>query len=240
MSSTAERTRRRFARRQRARRWRVWRLVVAVVVVLALVVTGIWLVFFSDHLAVEGVDVRGADQLEPARIEQAAAVPEGEPLARVDLFRIEARVRSLAMVRSATVSREWPDSVRIEVEERRAIAVLEIGGRLRGMDAEGVVFREFEERPGHLPRVTTGSDTRGEALAEVAGVISALPDGVARRVDHVEVATIDQIQLVLRDGRRVEWGSAEQSEEKARVLPVLLQQDGQVFDVSVPGTPTAR
>lgn len=240
MNATAERTRRRFVRRQRARRWRAWRLVALVAALVALVATGVWLVYFSEHLAVEGVDVRGADQLPAEQVEAAAAVPTGGPLARVDLTRVEARVRALAMVRHATLSREWPDTVRIEVEERQAIAVLEIGGRLRGVDAEGVVFRDFEERPDDLPRVTSEAETRREALAEVAGVIAALPDDLAARVDHVEVATIDQIQLVLRDGRRVEWGSAERSEEKARVLPALLQQDGQVFDVSVPGTPTTR
>ena len=51
-------------------------------------------------------------------------------------------------------SRRWPRSVAstspgsgptgpIDVTERVAVAVVEIGGRLRGMDAEGVVFRDY-------------------------------------------------------------------------------------------------
>ena len=64
---------------------------------------------------------------------------------------------------------------------------------------------------------------------------------VAARVDHVEVATVDQITLVLRDQRQVLWGSAEESELKAQVVDKLLAaQRAPYYDVSVPGNPTYR
>jgi cell division protein FtsQ len=52
------------------------------------------------------------------------------------------------------------------------------------------------------------------------------------------VQTVDQISLVLRDGRTVVWGSADESGLKAKVLAVLLRQRAQTYDVSVPGQPT--
>ena len=104
----------------------------------------------------------------------------------------------------------------IDVEERVAIAVVEIGGRTRGMDAEGVVFRDYREAAAGLPRVQTSTDTGSDALREAAAVVAALPAEIAGRVDHVEVATVDQISLVLRDGRTVVWGSAEESEAEGR------------------------
>ena len=52
------------------------------------------------------------------------------------------------------------------------------------------------------------------------------------------MATVDQIELVLRDGRTVTWGSAEESEQKAAVLVRLLQQPARHYDVSVPGNAT--
>ena len=53
-----------------------------------------------------------------------------------------------------------------------------------------------------------------------------------------QVATVDQISLVLRDGRTVVWGSAEDSDAKAEVLVELLEQPARKYDVSVPGQPT--
>lgn len=235
-----ERTRRRFARRQWARRWLAWRYVVAVVVLVALVGGGLWTVYGSSLLAVEGVEVTGTQTLDADDVRRVADVPTGRPLARVDLAGIERRVEALAVVRSADVSRKWPHQVLIAIEERVAIAVVEIGGRLRGMDASGVVFRDFRHPPPDLPRIVTSTGTPADALREAARVVSAMPSTLSSLVDHVEVQTVDQISLVLRDGRTVRWGSAEQSDEKATVLADLLDAvpDAQVYDVSVPGSPT--
>jgi cell division protein FtsQ len=49
-----------------------------------------------------------------------------------------------------------------------------------------------------------------------------------------------QVRLVLRDGRPVEWGSAERSSRKASVLAVLLDTPASAYDVSVPDRPSLR
>ncbi|GAB2879234.1 cell division protein FtsQ/DivIB [Nocardioides pacificus] len=233
------RSRRRFERRQRARRWRLWRVVVAVVGVLTLVALTLWLVLYSSVLAVQGVRVEGNDLLDDDVVRRAAAVPDGEPLARLDVDAIRSRVAALAAVRSVDVSREWPDGVLVRVVEREAIAVVPTGNGLRGMDEEGVLFRDFARAPGDLPRVQLEAGIRSEAMLEAALVISALPVDLVADVDHVEVATVDQIVLQLRDGRTVDWGSAEQSVDKARVLDALLEaREARHYDVSVPGQPT--
>jgi cell division protein FtsQ len=235
------RTRRRFARRQWARRWLSLRYVLAALVVVGLVGTSIWLVFFSATLQVKRVEVVGNELLSDGRIREVAEVPLGEQLALVDLRRADARVGALAEVRSVDVTRTWPDGVRIEVVERTPVAVVEIGGRLRGLDADGVVFREYKKAPPGMPRVRPGSSAGTDALQEAATVVAALPDDLAARVDHVEVETVDQITLALRDGRQVLWGSAEESELKAEVVDKLLAaQKAPFYDVSVPGNPTYR
>ena len=233
-----QRTRRRFARRQWARRWLVWRRVVALLLLMALAGGMVWLFYFSDVLAVKDVEVKGIRTIAAEEVREVAAVPSGQPLARVDLEAIRARVEALAVVRDAQVTRTWPDRVRIDVDERVPIAVVDIGGKIRGLDDEGVVFREYPKPPPDLPQVQTSTGTRTDALQEAALVVEALPGEISRRVDHVEVATIDQISLVLRDGKGVVWGSAEESEAKAEVLAGLLRHPARTYDVSVPGQPT--
>lgn len=233
------RSRRRFARRQWRRRWLAWRYVVVLVLLLALVGSGGYAVWFSSWLDVEQVDVSGAQTISADDVRARALIEVGTPLARVDVDRVETRVRSLAIVKDVRVSRQWPDTMLIEIVERVAIAVVEIGGRLRGMDADGVVFRDYNRAPPGLPRVQTDIGTSAEALQEAAQVISALPDSLILIVDHVQVATVDEISLLLKDGRQVVWGSADDSETKARVAIGLLQTvDAKVYDVSVPTQPT--
>ena len=235
------RTRQRFARRQWARRWMRWKYVVVSVLLVALVVTAGWLVFFSSTLAVAKVEVAGNQLLSDQKVLRIAAVPEGEQLAFVDLDDAARRVATLSEVKAVDVTRAWPDGVLITVTERTAIAVVDIAGKIRGLDAEGIVFRDYKSAPPGLPRVRPTTSAGTDALKEAAGVVAELPDDLAARVDHVEVQTIDQITLVLRDGRQVLWGSADESELKATVLVTLLQnQEAKVYDVSVPGSPVTK
>ena len=240
-AAATRRTRRRFARRQWARRWLSLRYVLALLLVLALLGTSVYLVFFSTTLQVKRVEVVGNSLLSDARIREVADVPVGDQLALVDLGRADARVGSLAEVESVDVTRTWPDVVRIAVVERTAVAAVELAGRLRGLDADGVVFRDYKAVPKGMPRVRPGANAGTDALREAATVVSALPDDLVTRVDHVEVATVDQITLVMRDQREVLWGSAEESELKAQVVDKLLAaQQAPYYDVSVPGNPTYR
>jgi cell division protein FtsQ len=232
--------RKRFARRQWARRWLAWRVLLGLLAVAGVVAGGIWLVFFSSVLAVQGVRVEGAEVLDPREVRSVAAVPTGSPLATVDLGAVEQRVERLTPVVDADVSRAWPDKVRIDLTEREAVAVVVRDGVVQGVDAEGVVFRRYPSRPPSLPLVRTTLRTDAAALAEATRVMGALPADLRARVRYVSVATVDTISLRLRNGKVVRWGSAEDSDSKAEVLAVLLDQPASLYDVSVPGQPVIR
>jgi cell division protein FtsQ len=199
-----------------------------------------WLVFFSSYLSVQGAEVHGTHVLSAASVEKAAQVPRGGPLATVDLGAIQARVEDLAAVRSADVSRAWPNHVRIDVTERTAVAVVSWEGTWRGLDTEGVLFRGYPSRPAGLPEVRVSSSTPADALVETGNVIGALPTDLKQRVEYLDVRSIDAISLHLRGGAVVTWGSSDQSAEKAAVLQVLLRKPARVYDVTAPGRPTVR
>lgn len=237
-----ERDRRRFARRQRARRWLTWRRVLVVLGSFTAVGAAIWAVFFSSLLAVQGVEVLGTRDLDPAAVAGAARVPTGDPLATVDLVAIERRVAAMASVRSVDVSRKWPDQVLIQIEERVPVAVLVRGTELRAVDADGVVFGQYRRQPADLPRLELAGvlETDVDALREGASVAAALPSDLADLTDHLVVRGPDDIEVALRDGRVAQWGSSDASTQKAEVLLALLAQKATAFDVSVPGRPTLR
>lgn len=238
--ATTDRTRRRFARRQWARRWRAWRYVAASVLLVSVVAGAVWLLWFSQLFTLTQVGVHGEHHLTERQVLAAAQVPDGEHLASLDLGAIASRVRALAPVRTVDVARHWPHGVTITVTERTPVAVVSLGGQLKGMDADGVVFRDYRTPPVGLPRVESTTDAGGAALAEAAKVVGALPPGLLSRVDHVTVGSVDEISLVMRGGAPVLWGSAEKSGEKGQVLVALLHQPGTGYDVSVPSQPTIR
>ena len=239
-------SRRRFARRRRARRWSWWRPVLLLGLVTGLAGGAIWLALYSSVFSVAAVQVEGTDLLSEEQVRRAAAVPDGEPLARVDLTAVEGRLRALAPVRSVRVTRAWPDRIMVRVVERDVVAAVLIGSTLHGVDIDGVVFETFRSRPTGLPliesRVDAASAQMREAMQEGAAVATAMPDELRARVDRIWVASMDRIALRLRGDRTVVWGSAEESQDKARVLAALIEARPGVrrYDVSSPSEPTTR
>jgi len=240
MSARSRSSRSRFARRAWARRWASLRRLFLLLLVVSTVAGAVWLVFFSPVLAVRNVQVAGVRTVPVEAITGAAAVPVGEPLARVDVDQVRARVERVPVVGHADISRSWPHTVSIDVTERMPVAAVRSGGAFRLIDAEGVMYRTVSRPPQRLPVMTVGAQpaVAHDAATEAAAVVGALPHRLVARVSEVDAATMDSIELGLRNGRRVVWGSAEGSEVKARVLSALLHRKAKVYDVSVPGAPT--
>ena len=240
----------RFQQRRRARRLRVLRRVLVLLLVVAAVAGAVWLVFFSSRLAVHTVAVRGTTVLTEEQVEATAAVPLGVPLVLGDLAAVAARVETLPAVRSARVVRDWPDGVVVEVTEREAVAVVDREGTWQGLDEEGVLFRSYPGRPEGLPQFRITAATSVEALEEAAQVVRALPPALLARVEVLDVGSIDNISFRLTGealpaggtarGATVTWGSADESEDKARVLEVLMAEPASAYDVTAPGRPTLR
>jgi cell division protein FtsQ len=228
-------SRQRFARRQRTRRLVALRPVLAVAAVIALGVGAAWTLLYSHWLALQAIDVQGVHQLSNRQIEQAAALPNGEALARLDLDAAAERIEQIPAVGAATVSRSWPHSIIITVTERTPVALVEHAGTVRAVDATGAEFKLKGGRHG-LPMLDVDPDSG--ALDDAAEVVAGLPAVISQRVREVRADSIDSITLALRSGDEVLWGSAADSDRKAQVLAVLLRHRATSYDVSVPDQPT--
>jgi cell division protein FtsQ len=213
---------------RRHRRYRALGIALGVVVSVAVV----WLVWFSPVLSVKQVRVVGADGEQSAAVLAAARIPLAVPLARIDSDGAQAAVLALPWVSSAEVRRGWPTEVVIAVEPRTAIAI--DAATKKGVDASGVVFESATPLPKTLPSVKA----EGVGLEAAMSVIATLPPDLAPRVDVVSATTRDDVDLVMRSGAQVHWGSADQTELKAQVLRALLRHKQEVYDVTAPELPT--
>lgn len=226
-------------RRKRSRRTRIIRVLVAVLV-LALFGGAVWLVGFSSVLAVKKVSVTGVEVLAEDDVARAAAVQQGRPMARQDLDAIAERVRGLKPVESVEVQRKWPNTISVAVTERTPLFAAGRDGNFMIIDRHGVPFQVVQKSPQGLlvADVDPASDKR--MLKDLGTVAVALPKSVLSRVDTIKADSPDTIELVLKNGSRVVWGSAEQSDLKATVTKALLETKADVYDVSAPAYPTTR
>jgi cell division protein FtsQ len=227
---------------RRRRRQRIALAVLAVVVLGGL----IWVVMFSSVLAVRRVAVDGETTLQESQVRRAADVRVGQPLARIDVPAIEARVAAMERVEDVSVSRSWLHTVRITVVERTPVAWIRVGGDIRGLDRYGIDFRTYTREPkGLLEAQVTAADPRQrqQTLAAVTAIIQLIEDkdpALRRRVQAITAASKDSIELDLTRGDTVVWGSRADSTHKLEVLRALLRIDAQRYDVSAPDQPTTR
>jgi cell division protein FtsQ len=214
-------------------------LIVSGCVVVAVFVT--WLVAFSSVLGVRTVQVRGNHVVSAARIERAASIVRGTPLVRLDTDAVAGRIERLGSIASAQVRTSFPSTVVITVAERVAVGYVGTHGRTMLVDRTGDQYRAVVHPPAGLPRFDVPSDadarTTGGAVATVA---RALPPRLRAKITVIHALDPLAINLVLTDGRTVQWGSAADSPAKARVLPALLAQPGDQIDVTDPHQPFTR
>lgn len=226
-------------RRRRARRRR--RIVIAAVVALVVMLGAVVQVIgYSSAMSVRHVEVQGAGAVLSAdQVQAAARVPAGEgvPLIRTNLSAVADRVAALPPVAEVEVHRRWPDTIRITVTERTPVLQLRSGKEYLWVDRSGVAFHTSGSISPGLPRVVADQGNR-PLLTDLATVVEAFTPTLRRQTDHLTATSSDQIVVVLTGDRKIIWGGADQSDQKATVATAMLGIRGSVYNVSAPDHPT--
>lgn len=225
--------------RRRASRGRRWVPTGIALAILVLSLVAQWLVKDGPLLRLTRVEANATSLLSAQQVRDAADLPLGEPLARVDLDAAARRVAALGAVDHVVVQRKWPHTVEVQVTGRTAAYQRRTTKGYQWVDSHGIVFRTLADPTRGLVTVTT-TGVANNMLAGVAQTLDALTPTVKAKVLSVDATTPDNIVLRLQGGRRVTWGGADESDLKARVLQVLLGQPVKTIDVSSPTHPTGR
>jgi cell division protein FtsQ len=235
-------------RRPRRRRTR-WRAAFFAVAGIAVVAGVAWALLGDRVLVVRSVTVTGTHLLAPAQVVAAADVPLGTPLMSVDPGAVTRRVEALRLVASATVTEDWPDHVVIAVTERVPVmAVRMAGGGYDLVDRTGVIVRWAQAKPAALPVFATtlagGALREDPSVTAVTEVLAELQPWLADQVTQARATPVpagpDQVTLVLRDGKTIQWGSPGGAAQKNRELAILRGTQARIIDVSAPGTVVTR
>lgn len=226
------------------------RLALAVLAVVVVVAAG-WLALHSRLFAARVVTVVGAVHTPVDQVVDAAGLADHPPLVDVGGAAV-AGIERLPWIAHATVSREWPDGVRITVREWVAVAAVPEVPASDGwalLDRTGRVLA-LQSQPGpglvrvsgSAPPGAPGSTVHG--LAAALRVAASLPEAFAGEVTGVTEDRDGDVTLQLTSALTVYLGSTEQLGEKyedvAAVLSGATLTSGSTIDVAAPATPVVR
>ncbi len=147
-------------------------------------------------------------QVSAQQLEHAARGAMAGNFFTVDLDAVRSAFEKLPWVRRASVSRQWPDGLRLTLEEHEAVA----HWRQPGSGEPGLVNRQgevfFAERPAdaaELPLLAGPEGSAREVLARYNEFGNQLA-GIGRRIDAIGLSPRLAWRLKLDDGVAIELG----------------------------------
>ncbi|MGH8989416.1 MAG: cell division protein FtsQ/DivIB [Acidimicrobiales bacterium] len=222
----------------------------AALCIAAVVVAG-WWALHSSLFAARVVTVVGSTHTPVGQIEAAAGLTNHPPLIDVGAAAV-AGVERLPWVADATVTRQWPDGVRIVVRERTPVAAVKDAAASAGwalVDRTGRVLARQAGAPAGLPGVAVprpagspGSETSG--IRATLRVVSSLPKAFADQVASASQTRRGEVTLELTSPVTVYLGSTEQLSQKYEDVAAILKgaalASGSTIDVASPAAPFVK
>ena len=114
---------------------------------------------------VKRVEVRGVKRLNELKVYEAALAERDRAMPLVDLAGVRQRLLELSWVEDARVSRQLPDTLVIDVVERKPYAVLRRADRLVLIDAQGHALEPATPARARGKLVLSGFNVEGEVKA---------------------------------------------------------------------------
>ncbi len=176
-----------------------------------------------------------------------ASPDTGVNIFRVRLDALRQRVESISWVRSASVARAYPHQLIVSIVERTPVAFINTAGRVKLVDADGVVL----EKPEHgnfafpvvegLDGVTIPADRRAR-LALYRQFMQELSDGASTSgwlVSEVDLSDSDDLKAVMVQGQEtilVHFGHqdfASRFQDFLTLLPDLRKANAKIYSVDL-------
>ncbi len=182
-------------------------------------------IFEVKHIAIEGSDRIPVEALG----EKSSLL--GENMFTADLAGAQERLYALPLVKSARVSRDWPNTIKITIEERTVWGTWEQSGVRYSIDREGVVLGTNGAPKGSpvIKSSQQGSRIQGErvdyqAVEAAAEIYEQLPRQLGTSVTEVAFVAGKGVQVRTADNQSALLGDSSSIPYKLSVWAAMAKQ----------------
>ncbi|MCQ2751519.1 MAG: FtsQ-type POTRA domain-containing protein [Coriobacteriales bacterium] len=231
-------------------------LIIALIVlcVLALIFGGVF-VYRSPLFAVENVEVTGVSHLTNEEITQLAAVPNDSTLLRIDADGICKRLQTHAWIQSATIHRNFPNTITIEIVERSPAATVKVNANSTWVISNDGIWlsaatnddieslRKIIDVDATIATPSSGVSCKDEGVLNAIDIFAGLSTDFVSQIDSISAPSASKTQLNLKNGVVVAFGDATEIELKESVIKELMaQNEGKIsyINVRIPSRPIFR
>lgn len=247
------------------------KLVIGAIAVGVLALVSIVVVLVLSHMPVfviEGIDATGTEHVSAQTVAKLANIEEGTTLLSLDASEIEENVKRNPWVKSVSISREFPSTLGISVEEREvgAIVIIGAGASVWSIGTDGIWIEPvqldttMDLSSAALARAqelgclliadvpasvdpAQGSATTDDTIQAVLTYQDELPDDIVSQARVYYASSEGSISLVLDSGLEISLGAPEDINAKSQALTeIMAHYPNQLtyINVRVASKPTYR
>lgn len=114
---------------------------------------------------VQRVEVSGMERVDQLKVYELVLAEKDRAMPLVDIDKVRAELLEYGWIKDARVSRRLPDTLAVEIIERKPTAVWQRDGKFSLIDAEGIVLQNVGAGEGSELPILNGTDANRHAVA---------------------------------------------------------------------------
>lgn len=218
---------------------------------------------------INSIDAVASEHVSAESIAKLANIEEGTTLLGADMNQITANIKRNPWVKDVNITREFPDTLSISLEEREvgAVVVIGAGASVWALGTDGVWIEPVQLDASGVDVATAalaraqelgcllitdvpasvdpaqGSETTDDTIQAVLTYQAELPEDLSSQARVYYASSEGSISLVLDSGLEISLGSPEDINSKSMALnEIIATYPGQLtyINVRVPSKPTYR
>ena len=197
---------------------------------LALVLAAAFWVWRSPIFEVKHITIEGSDRIPMEALGEKAGLL-GANMFTADLAAAQERLYALPLVKTVRVSRDWPNTIAIKVEERQTWGTWEQSGVRYSIDREGVVLGTNGAPKGSpvIKSSQPGSRIQGErvdyqAVEAAVEIYEQLPRQLGTQVTEVAFTAGKGVMVKTADNQSALLGDSSSIPYKLSVWAAMAKQ----------------
>jgi cell division septal protein FtsQ len=181
---------------------------------------------FPSFVPLTHIVFKGNRHLADDELRALLRIRAGESLVLVSGTRAGKDLLQSPWIRSVNVRKEFPDTVRFQIEEAEPFALLDMNGHLFLVDERGKLLEELKDASvPFLPVITADPFKEKEGLAEALALAKLMMEkGFSSERDRIEIMAHKPHELTMTvDGTCVKMGAGGYEEKLTRLI--RLEED---------------
>ncbi|MBI4733755.1 MAG: FtsQ-type POTRA domain-containing protein [Rubrobacteridae bacterium] len=203
--------------------------------------------YHSSYLDIKSIEISGNNYVKAETIKSKCDLSKPTNILRVPVNDIRQKLANDPWIKSVDVVKIYPSTLRIEIEERRPVALISLANSFYFVDKEYFIIasREFSEGL-NLPVITdlpvskikTGDRLINPSLKNAIDCLAAMEPTLGKSINLMSALSVNKLSLYNKDDIEILYGDARFAGEKNKVISGILKEHGkQVITIDIRSYP---